>query len=172
MWLFSGWWNLLGRDFVLIFFRRDVHKIFFIVCLVRLSRITKLVLKAKIDEQLVFYLFARTRKKVSQPFFILLHDNKLSLLYAGIFETVCIIFEVMVTFLYQSNISSPCPALSNMKQTKIITNVKKKNDNNNNINRNENSKSFLFHCWPLYPNHTMMLKGTKKKAKIIEILSC
>ena len=101
----------------------DVHKIFFIVFLLRLSRITKLVLKAKIDEQLVFYLFAGTRKKVSQPFFILLHDNKLSLLYAGIFKTVCIIFEVMVTFLSQSYISSPCPALSNMKQTKIITNV-------------------------------------------------
>ena len=94
----------------------DVHKIFFIVFLLRLSRITKLVLKAKIDEQLVFYLFAGTRKKVRQPFFILLHDNKLSLLYAGIFKTVCIIFEVMVTFLYQSYISSPCPALSNMKQ--------------------------------------------------------
>ena len=49
-------------------FRRDVYKIFFIVFLVRLSRITKLVLKAKIDEQLVFYLFAGRRKKFSQPF--------------------------------------------------------------------------------------------------------
>ena len=40
----------------------------------------------------------------------------------------------------------------------------KKNDNNNNknINRNENSKSYLFYCRTLYPNHTMMLRGTKK----------
>ena len=56
-----------------------------------------------------------------------------------------------------------CPALSNMKQTKIEKTYKKNDNNNNkNINRNVNSKSYLFQCWPLYPNHTMMLRGTKK----------
>ena len=39
---------------------------------------------------------------------------------------------------------------------------KNHNNNNKNINRNESSKSYLFQCWPLYPNHTMMLRGTKK----------
>ena len=43
LWLFSGWWNLLCRDFVLIIFRSDVHKVFFIVFLLRLSRISKLI---------------------------------------------------------------------------------------------------------------------------------
>ena len=84
LWLFSGWWNLLCRDFVLIIFRRDVHKVFFIVFLLRLSRISKLIY---IESQnwRVFYLLpvCRKKKKSQSILSILHHDNKLSFLYIG-----------------------------------------------------------------------------------------